>query len=65
MVAIALRSISQNETHLILRVEAMKTSYKELSIWAIENDVIIDDMVIDYGCDELVLYIALAGKTGL
>lgn len=62
---IELRSISQNETHLILRVDAIKTSYKELMVWSNENDVIIDEMEIDTANDELVLFIALAGKTGL
>lgn len=62
---IELRSISQNETHLILRVDAIETSYKELMIWSNENDVIIDEMEIDTANDELVLFIALAGKTGL
>lgn len=65
MATIALRSISQSSTHLFLRVDAIETSYKELVRWADENDVIIDDIELDYKCDEFVLSIALGGKTGL
>ena len=48
MKQLALNKISQNEKQVMLHIDAIKTSYADIAIWAGENDIIISDMELDF-----------------
>lgn len=45
---------------MILRVDAIKTSYVELSTWIVERSLIVDEMKLDMDYDAFVLFIRLS-----
>lgn len=64
MKQLALNKISQNEKQVMLHIDAIKTSYADIAIWAGENDIIISDMELDFANDEIILTLDKGGKTG-